>query len=111
MGGVKGTRQNVLGRRKSFELRDAIVSLERPMRDWQEAISYFSKAIQFPVTRRNIVGVCEDAGVEITRVVEGYQKRPRIECLQEKIKELQRQVDGLQVHVAALIEFRSSLEG
>jgi hypothetical protein len=111
MGGVRGTRQNVLGRAKSFELRDAISALESPLKNWDEAISYFSKAIQFPVTRRNIVGVCEDAKMEVTRVVETYQKRLSNECLQEQIEELKRQVKSLELHVAALIEFRSSLEG
>lgn len=110
MGGVKGVRQNVLSLEKRFELRDCISQLERPFESWGDAVSYLSKVLKTEVTRRNIFSICEAAKIDITKVVKGYQKRMSVESLNEQVEELKRQVKELEVHVAALIEFRTSIE-
>lgn len=109
-----GTRYNALRREEAFAIADAVRALGSPLADWSIALSYFSKIAQRPITKANLEGICKDLRLDVTHIVASESIRIRkspIANMALQIKELQRQVDGLQVHVAALIDFRSSLEG
>ena len=102
MAGKMGMSQNGLKRMDAFRLADLIKNLKQPQADWQQAVSYFTTAMQRPITKSNILGVCRDLDIDVDTIVAAYKSKTPVASLSKHVDELREEVLELRVEVAEL---------